>query len=141
MGLSTYNGFSGAQRERVQSWLTREFAAGRIERPTQCESCGQNEGVIDAHHENYDEPTSFVGLCVICHLALHCRFRNTEGFLEYRRRVAEGYQHPAVLDRRTALGELQRTVMKGVFPGRVRPDAPGATFLDSLRVPQPAQLW
>ena len=142
MGLSSYNGHSGEKRVRVQRWLNTQFDAGELPRPSKCAACAQSEGVLDAHLEDYDRPETFVPLCVICHLALHCRFRNVAGFVEYRRRVAEGYQHPAVLDRRTALGELQRTVMKGVFPGIVRPDAPGATFLDTLAVPQPAaQLW
>jgi hypothetical protein len=37
-------------------WLEREYAAGRRARPIMCDACGQADGPIDAHSEDYSAP-------------------------------------------------------------------------------------
>jgi hypothetical protein len=79
--VKDYNGFFGAQRDRAQRWLNREWGAGRLVRPSECVACGQTEGVIQAHAEDYSEPfragvTDGFHLCVICHTMVHFRSKN-----------------------------------------------------------------
>jgi hypothetical protein len=93
--MISYNGFSGAQRMAAQKWLNEQWAAGTLKRPSQCVACGQTAGPIDAHAEDYSQPfaagkTDQYHLCYVCHLMVHCRFRNPERFKEYCRRIAAG---------------------------------------------------
>ncbi|MFD1145958.1 hypothetical protein [Saccharothrix hoggarensis] len=141
MGLSTYNGFSGRQREQVQRWLNEQWDSGELPRPSVCVACGQIEGIIDGHLENYDEPTSYVDLCVTCHLLLHMRFRRAAAWLRYRERVAAGWQAPPMHRRGQAIGELAKGILAGKYPAGVqRAAAPGKTFLDQLSTTA-APLW
>ena len=54
--LKSYNGFSGEQRGRAQSWLNAQWRSGAITRPLECVACGQTAQPIDAHAEDYSEP-------------------------------------------------------------------------------------
>jgi hypothetical protein len=54
--MKSYRGFSPAERLRSLQWLHAESAAGRRQRPTVCESCGQTKGVIETHNEDYSFP-------------------------------------------------------------------------------------
>jgi hypothetical protein len=51
--VKDYNGFSGCQRDRAQRWLNKEWDAGGLARSSECVACGQTEGVIQAHAEDY----------------------------------------------------------------------------------------
>lgn len=93
--MGPYNGFSGAQRSKAQRWLNRQWATGALARPSRCVACGQTEGVIDAHAEDYSEPfaagkTDAFHLCYVCHLMVHCGARNPRRWIEYRSLVEEG---------------------------------------------------
>ena len=93
--MNAYNGFSGAQRTRALDWLNREYGAGRRQRPTLCDLCGQDEGLIQAHSEDYSGPPfgdniGYFALCYICHMMIHCRFRNPRAWSDYRRLLSEG---------------------------------------------------
>lgn len=95
MALSSYNGFSGEQRDKAQRWLNEQWASGRLARPCKCVACGQTAGVIDAHAEDYSEPfaagkTDEFHLCYLCHLVLHCRRQNRAMWLRYRKDIASG---------------------------------------------------
>ena len=95
--MNSYNGFSPAQRTRAQAWLNREWESGRLARPHVCCACGQSNGIIDAHAEDYSEPfqsgkTDEYHLCFICHMMVHCRFRNHTAWARYRSAVARGVQ-------------------------------------------------
>lgn len=140
MGLSSYNGFPPEQRESVQRWLNQQWDAGAVPRPTTCVACGQTEGTIDAHLENYDEPLSYVELCVTCHMLVHMRFRHSGTWLVYRQRVAEGWQAPA-LTRRGVVGVLAKGILAGAWPVGVSRPAPGSTFLDTLTLDRTPALF
>jgi hypothetical protein len=74
--------------------LQGEYAAGRRARPTVCDACGQDEGLIDAHSESYAEPfgdhIGRYGLCYRCHMAIHTRFNNRDAWATYKLHVAMG---------------------------------------------------
>ena len=95
--MKDYNGFTGAQRDRAQRWLNVQWASGKLQRPMRCVACGQTEGVIDAHAEDYSEPfaagkTDGFHLCFVCHMMVHCRHRNQSAWREYRQFVESGGQ-------------------------------------------------
>ncbi len=104
MTTSSYNGFSGAHRDKAQAWLRGEWTSGRLARPSVCCACGQDRGIIDAHAEDYSEPfaagkTDGFHLCFTCHMILHCRFRNRENWDRYRAAVRAGGHFAAVMNR------------------------------------------
>jgi hypothetical protein len=94
MVLKTYNGFDHNQRMKGYRWLQGEYAAGRRARPTVCDACGQDEGPIEAHSENYSSPfgdhIGRHGLCYRCHMAIHTREKNPEAWTAYKHHVAIG---------------------------------------------------
>ncbi len=147
MALSTYNGHSGEKRERVQQWLNIQWDAGRLERPCRCLACTQTEGALHGHLEDYDQPETFVPLCITCHLVLHMRFRNPAAWLDYCDVVAAGWTAPPLLQR-TAFGALQKGILRRIFNGGVwrddvPPDGTARTYLDTLpatrqAIPAPA---
>lgn len=99
--MKDYNGFSGFQRGRAQSWLNAQWASGKLARPKVCCACGQTEGVIDAHAEDYSEPftagkTDGFHLCFICHMMVHCRFRNPLAWKRYVEAIERGVRFVAL---------------------------------------------
>jgi hypothetical protein len=60
----------------------------REPRPIRCDACGQTEGPIDAHSEDYSEPFGdHIGehaLCYRCHMAIHTREKNPEAWAIYK---------------------------------------------------------
>lgn len=99
--MKAYNGFSPEQRNKAQAWLNKQWKAGLLARPCQCQACGQTEGRIDAHAEDYSEPfeagkTDQYHLCYRCHMAVHCRFRNSEAWRIYKQHVREGRIFPPI---------------------------------------------
>ena len=97
--MNSYNGFTSEKRMEVHRWLRAEEAAGRLVWPTECEACGQTQGIFDCHHENYDEPLSYVGLCYLCHLMLHCRFSNAEAWRRYGEAIGRGVRYQPLFTR------------------------------------------
>lgn len=102
--MKDYNGFTGVQRAKAQRWLNQQWAAGAFPRPSRCCACGQEHGIIDAHAEDYSEPfaagkTDEYPLCFICHMMVHCRFRNRAAWNLYRAAVAGGGRFPAFTTR------------------------------------------
>jgi hypothetical protein len=92
--LTIYNGFDHEARMKGYRWLQREYAAGRRVRPIVCEACGQTEGKIAGHSEDYSEPfgdhIGKYGLCERCHLTIHTRFKNPEAWAIYKQHIREG---------------------------------------------------
>ena len=95
MALKTYNGFDHDQRMRGLNWLRAEYAAGRRTRPLVCDACGQDEGPIEAHSEDYSSPfgdhIGQHGLCYRCHMMIHCRFKNAEAWETYKSHIRLGH--------------------------------------------------
>lgn len=122
--MRDYNGFSSNLRTRAQRWLDREWRAGRLERPTQCAACGQTEGVVQAHAEDYSEPfrrgvTDGFHLCLICHAMVHARHLNEYAWREYRRVVEAGGRAKVTGKNQTFIGAMaqftKRPMTDGMF--------------------------
>ena len=99
--MNSYNGFSPTQRTRALRWLNGEYAAGRRTRPTSCQACGQTEGLIEAHSEDYSGPPfganiGQFGLCYRCHMMVHSRFRAARHFELYAHSIDRGLVWPAI---------------------------------------------
>ena len=93
-----------SEKERRQSLIKTKaaIATGAIPKAEElgCEWCGQKEGIIDYHNENYSHPTKYLkALCWRCHMIHHSMYRNPEAFKKYFQRVAEGEQDPPVYKR------------------------------------------
>ena len=92
--MNSYNGFLPAQRNRALRWIKAEYAAGRRQRHTVCQGCGQDRGVIGGHSEDYSEPfgdhIGAYGLCYTCHMMVHNRFQHPGAWDRYRAAVRKG---------------------------------------------------
>ncbi len=90
-----YNGFSAAERTAAYNWKLRQYRLGRCpRRPAVCDACGQTEGHLEWHSEDYSAPfgdhIGQWGLCYRCHMLIHCRFRQPKVWDAYRQAVREG---------------------------------------------------
>jgi hypothetical protein len=98
-GNGWYNGFTPNERGKVGRWQNKQYAAG-FPRPTECDSCGQTQGLIIHHCEDYGEPFGNhiwqFPLCYRCHIMLHCRFFAGDAFEEYVKLIEAGYQFAAM---------------------------------------------
>ncbi len=61
---------------RARRKLRDAIRAGIIVRPSMCPACSA-EGMVEAHHENYDEPYNVTWLCKSCHVAHHRKQRGS----------------------------------------------------------------
>ena len=93
--MKSYNGHSPQKRAAVGAWLTDQWNRGLLPRPDHCAACLRTDGVFHGHNEDYDQPADYIPLCNICHLMVHCRFRNLSRWHRYRDLVREGLQPPA----------------------------------------------
>ena len=95
--MNSYNGFSPQQRTAAQKWLNKAWAAGTLPRPSKCHGCGQTDGPIDAHAEDYSTPfgphLQAFELCYLCHIMLHCRFRSPGAWNRYRDVIRAGRRY------------------------------------------------
>lgn len=89
---------------------------GEIPWPTECNRCGQREGIIQSHNHDYDSPFNYLEhLCWRCHMVYHSEHFAPEQCDEYWRTVAEGKVWPPVF--RSDFGVLARD--HGIIhPGR-----------------------
>ena len=94
-GQGWYNGYTPNERGKVGRWQNKQYAAG-FPRASECDSCGQTEGLLFHHCEDYGEPYGAhiwkFPLCYRCHIMLHCRFFAGDAFLGYTKLVEAGYQ-------------------------------------------------
>lgn len=102
--MRSYNGFSPAERRRAMRWEQRRDRDGTHPhpKPSACDACGQTEGALQRHTEDYSEPFGpHIGrfaLCFLCHMMLHVRHRPecAEGWDVYRAAVRAGLRGPAL---------------------------------------------
>jgi hypothetical protein len=95
VGLSIYNGFGPKIREESFDWLKAEIAAGRVPPPSRCQACGETEGHLDYHTEDYFR----------CHMMLHSRFRFPARWHRYIEQLEAGAWWKPLLSRRE-IGKL-----------------------------------
>jgi hypothetical protein len=86
-----YNGFTWEERREAYEWWKAEVAAGRRTWPTVCDACGQTEGRIEPHDEDYSKPYGphicEFGVCHRCHMMIHRRFQWPRSWDRYRAAV------------------------------------------------------
>lgn len=130
MALAVYNGFNDKQRTAAYAWLKREYAAGRRVKPVECEACGQRDGLVMAHSEDYSAPYGdHIGrfsLCFRCHMLVHCRARNRPAFDRYVGELEAGFRYAGLdYSRGDPFGRYIKPYLWGGNDGICRPDAPG----------------
>ncbi len=135
--MREYNGFSGEQRAKAQRWLNAQWSAGRFARPSRCCACGQTHGVIDAHAEDYSEPFTAsklmsYPLCFVCHMMVHCRFKNPAAWHRYRQLIGRGARPPAFSTRN--FPAFKRDFLGATMPtdGWTKHPAPIRRILDGI---------
>jgi hypothetical protein len=78
MTLSNYKKWTGKEREASYKITKKAMKDGIIPYPTKCNRCGQTEGRIDYHSENYDDPINGLEpLCMKCHLRHHREYNKS----------------------------------------------------------------
>ncbi len=134
MGMSTYNGFDGAYRQRVQDELNAMWASGLWEPPSECVVCAQADGAIHGHLEDYSRPETYVPLCITCHLILHMRFRQPDLWEQYTAWIRAGHR-PDPQTQRGGFYAIKKGYLVGHsdrWPGRKANPERRATYLDAL---------
>jgi len=136
MALKSYNGFSGAQRNKAAAWIREQYHKGLAHPPLVCCACGQDRGVMDNHQEDYSEPYGphifAFPLCYPCHLMVHCRARSPIAWATYRQLVRDGMRLRRPFMSRD-FGRLCRELLNGLDPqGFEAGGIPGSTVLDEI---------
>lgn len=96
-----------------------------------CQACGQTEGVLEWHSENYSQPygdhIGQFGWCYFCHMLIHCRFKAEERWGQYARAIANGWRFAPSIAR--DFGRVTRFLAdrRAEKPKRVAPT--GSTLL------------
>ena len=99
--MRSYNSFTPAQRAKAGQYRKRMIAEGRIPPwPDLCRACGQTEGSMCYHTEDYSEPHGphivAFEICYACHMMIHCRHRSFDNWNAYADGCAAGNTYPAV---------------------------------------------
>lgn len=64
-------GRNNPEKRRAQQAVKYHIRRGVITRPKSCSICG-DEGMISAHHEDYNKPLEVIWMCSSCHKTHHC---------------------------------------------------------------------
>ena len=96
--MKGYNGFTATQRYDANKWLKEQQSKGlRVLYPDKCDVCGQTEGILLFHSEDYSEPYGeHIGqfsLCYCCHSMIHSRFHNPIAWNKYINLIEKGRRY------------------------------------------------
>jgi hypothetical protein len=95
--MKSYKGWSAEQRMESFRKTMKAIEDGVIPKAHTCNRCGQKEGIIQYHNEDYSDPIKYLEmLCWRCHMMHHSKKRNPEAVANYFREVAEGKQYKPV---------------------------------------------
>lgn len=103
-----YNGFTPAERAKGGAAYNAAIRSGVVKSPTQCEACQAAEGVT-GHNEDYETPLQFFEVCFLCHMMIHCRYRDVGRWQLYLSLLDEG----AVLARVSGWPEFREKYLSG----------------------------
>lgn len=93
--MKDYNGFTGNQRNKVATIIRKAINNGKIQPPQKCDICGQNEGQMHYHLEDYSKPLeNLKPICVGCHMRLHIRFEYPNLWKKYLLDIRAGKMSP-----------------------------------------------
>jgi hypothetical protein len=91
--MNYYKGWSPQQRLASLEKTKKAIRDGIIPNPTQCNRCGQTEGIIQYHNNDYSHHIDYLEqLCWTCHMMLHNEKRNPISHRIYFEFVELGYQ-------------------------------------------------
>ncbi|HEY1229550.1 MAG TPA: hypothetical protein VGF26_19765 [Ramlibacter sp.] len=76
MTLGAYNGFPAEVRLTADRKIKVALELGLIPPAKKCSVCGNVQGRIDYHAEDYSRPLLVAPICMKCHMALHNRSRS-----------------------------------------------------------------
>lgn len=133
--MKSYNGFTPEQRQAAFNWLKVEIAEGRRQAiPDACQCCRQTKGLLCWHSEDYSFPYGdHIGeyaLCFICHMMIHCRFKNRAKWIDYVHAIESGWQYCPV----RGWPEFRRVFLETerVHAARVRVSPPKMSWLRKI---------
>lgn len=102
--MNSYKNWTPEQRSASLRLTNKAKEMGLIEEPKKCRICGQTEGILHLHNEDYDATleltpkmingtatqeeiekvrNALVPICWRCHMMLHKRFKHPRSFNEY----------------------------------------------------------
>jgi hypothetical protein len=79
--VNSYNGWSGYERTKADVKLKALIAAGDLTLRMACVMCGQEQGCIQLHLEDYSRVETATPICVEDHMLLHTRFTHPNRWL------------------------------------------------------------
>jgi len=89
MATGVYNGFSGVFRDSQGHKQMELVDKGILPPPTKCYLCGQTEGRVLYHLEDYNDIMNIdTPMCFHCHMVLHCCRSGTD---TYRGQARKNY--------------------------------------------------
>ena len=89
--IADFQGWTSEQRLASLALTKKAIASGELPKPTKCELCGQDKGIIQYHNNDYSHPTKYLSsLCWRCHMMLHSCRRSPEAVKKYFDAVASG---------------------------------------------------
>lgn len=100
--MAFYNGYSEAERNKAGSWQNKAVKRGWPSQPPKCIACGQTEGKIIRHLEDYTLPERFedfaaedrsIPVCYACHRQIHSRLKNPDSWNAYREEIRAGWRY------------------------------------------------
>lgn len=90
VNASWYNGFDVKTRMSVSAKQNRAYKNGTLPRPSKCLVCGNTEGIIMAHLEDYNKWQNYYPICFVCHCTLHGRYKRPGVFKDYLAWIVAG---------------------------------------------------
>jgi hypothetical protein len=96
--MRDFRGWSAQGRQESYAKTRQAITDGLIPPARRCKRCGQTEGLVQYHNEDYSDPIKYLEpLCYRCHMMLHSEHLNPEAVTQYWREVfTEGKRYPPV---------------------------------------------
>ena len=88
--MKSYKGFSGVQRMASYKLTMRSVEEGLVPVAVKCNRCGQTEGTLQYHNEDYDQYLDVEPICLRCHLVHHSEHRAPVACAKYWSTIKEG---------------------------------------------------
>lgn len=97
-GMKSYKGWTKEQRLASLKLTKAAIARGEIPPAKKCNRCGQTQGIIQYHNEDYSHPTKYLeSLCQRCHLVHHSARRAPEACKRYWDSIKAGKMWPPIV--------------------------------------------
>jgi len=95
--MKSYKQWSAAERTASLKKTNQAIKDGLIPQATKCERCGQTEGKVMYHNEDYSDPIKYlVSMCWRCHMILHSQYRAPMACDKYWLEIKAGKMYPPV---------------------------------------------